>query len=110
MSLLHCAPMKLTEAQKKHLRGLGHELKPMIMIGDAGLSESVIAEFEATLEHHELIKVRVRSDSRDARNAIIDKLCADGSTSLIHRIGNVALLYRANHDKKKDKRIKIPSR
>lgn len=102
--------MKLSESQKKHLRGLGHELKPLIMVGDAGLSEAVLTEFESTIAHHELIKVKVRSGDRDSRNEIIDNLCADGTTLLIQRIGNVALLYRANHDKKRDKRIKIPSR
>ena len=51
--------MDLTESQKKYLRGLGHQLKPLVMVGDAGLSDAVLAEFESTLDHHELIKVRV---------------------------------------------------
>ena len=53
------ATMKLTESQKKHLRGLGHPLKPVIMVGDAGLTGALMAEFKTTIEHHELIKVRV---------------------------------------------------
>ena len=57
--------MNLSEHQKKYLRGLGHQLKPTIMVGDAGLSESVLAEYESTLDHHELIKVRVRVGDRD---------------------------------------------
>ena len=61
--LLHCAPMTLSESQKKYLRGLGHALKPVVMIGDAGLTEGVRAEFESSLEHHELIKVRVKAVS-----------------------------------------------
>ena len=61
--------MTLSEPQKKHLRGLGHGLKPLIMVGDAGLSESLLVEFESTLAHHELIKVRVRAGDRDARPA-----------------------------------------
>ena len=100
--------MELSEHQKKHLRGLGHQLKPLIMVGDAGLSESLLAEYESTLNHHELIKVRVRVGDRDARDAIIRKLCVDSSATLVQRIGNVALLYRPNLKKKPEKRIRIP--
>ncbi len=101
--------MDLSEQQKKYLRGLGHQLKPLVMVGDAGLSESLLAEFESTLDHHELIKVRVRVGDRDERDAIIDKLCTAGSAVLIQRIGNVALLYRPNLNKKPEKRIRIPA-
>ena len=93
--------MTLSEAQKKHLRGLGHNLKPVIMVGDAGLTESLLAEFESTLSHHELIKVRVRVGDRQARDSIIDELCATASATLVQRIGNMALLYRENPDEKK---------
>lgn len=93
--------MKLSEAQKKHLRGLGHNLKPVIMVGDSGLSESLLAEFESTLTHHELIKVRVRVGDRKARDSIIDELCETASATLVQRIGNIALLYRENPEKKK---------
>lgn len=102
--------MTLSEHQKKYLRGLGHQLKPLIMIGDAGLSESVLAEYESTLDHHELIKVRVRVGDRDARDAIIDKLCTGSNAILVQRIGNVALLFRQNLKKKLEKRIRVPSR
>ncbi len=108
--LLHFAPMNLSEHQKKYLRGLGHQLKPVVIVGDAGLSESVLAEYESTLDHHELIKVRVRVGDRDTRDAIIEKLCSDSAAILIQRIGNVALLFRQNLKKKPEKRIRVPSR
>lgn len=108
--LLHFAPMNLSEHQKKYLRGLGHQLKPLIIVGDAGLSESVLAEYESTLDHHELIKVRVRVGDRDTRDAIIERLCSDNAAILIQRTGNVALLFRQNLKKKPEKRIRIPSR
>ena len=101
--------MNLSESQKKFLRGLGHQLKPLIMVGDAGLSDSLVAEFESTLDHHELIKVRVRTGDREARDAIISKLCKDSGASLVQRIGNVALVYRPNLSKKPEKRIQLPS-
>ena len=102
--------MDLSEHQKKYLRGLGHQLKPLIMVGDAGLSESLLTEFESTLDHHELLKVRIRVGDRDARDEIIAKLCGDSSAELVQRIGNVALLYRPNLKKKPEKRIRIPSK
>ena len=100
--------MKLTEVQKKALRGLGHSLKPLIMVGDAGMSESLLAEFEATLTHHELVKVRVRVGDRQERDEIIKQFCKAGPAALIQRVGNIALLYRQNPEKKK--KIVIPNR
>lgn len=97
--------MNLSESQKKFLRGLGHQLKPVVTVGDAGLSNTVMQEFDSTISHHELIKVRVRADSRQSRDALIDDLCRTGADNLIQRIGNVALIYRSNPDKP---RIKLP--
>jgi len=91
--------MDLSEPQKKYLRGLGHQLKPVIMIGEAGLTDSVLNEFASTIGHHELIKVRVRAGDRNVRDEIIGELCQKGSASLVTRIGNVALIYRRNEDK-----------
>jgi RNA-binding protein len=98
----------LSESQKKHLRGLGHALKPVIMVGDAGLSPTLVAEFEGTLAHHELIKVRVKVGARQLRDRLIDELCATAGAELVQRIGNVALVYRANPKKKKN-RILLPN-
>ena len=98
--------MTLSESQKKHLRGLGHALKPVVMIGDAGLTEGVRAEFESSLEHHELIKVRVKVGERDERDRIIMALCDSSNAELVQRIGNMALLFRENPEKKK--RIQLP--
>jgi RNA-binding protein len=98
--------MKLSESQKKYLRGLGHALKPVVMIGDAGLTEGVWSEFNSCLEHHELIKVRVKVGDRQVRDSIIAALCDSGGAELVQRIGNMALLFRENPEKKK--RIQLP--
>ena len=98
--------MTLSESQKKYLRGLGHRLKPTVMVGDSGLSESLLAEFESTLDHHELIKASVRVGDRKRRDAVIAELCARGNAILVQRIGNVALLYRENPERRK---IRLPS-
>ena len=99
--------MTLSEAQKKHLRGLGHNLKPIVMVGDSGLSASLLEEYETSLQHHELIKVSVRVGDRGERDTIIRELCDRGSAELIQRVGNMALLYRENPDKK---RINLPGK
>ncbi|KPK12865.1 MAG: RNA-binding protein [Acidithiobacillales bacterium SG8_45] len=97
--------MPLSESQKKYLRGLGHALKPVVMVGDAGLTDAVRAEFESSLEHHELIKVRVKVGERAERDTIIQALCKSGDAELVQRIGNMALVYRENPEKK---RIRLP--
>ncbi len=97
--------MSLKESQKKYLRGLGHQLKPMITVSENGLTDTLLAEFESTIAHHELIKLRVRAGDRAMRDATIRELCDKGSTELIQRIGNVALLYRENPENKK---IRLP--
>ena len=90
--------MALKDSQKKFLRGMGHALKPVISIGNAGLSESVLKEFTSTIAHHELIKVRVRAADRDARDALIAEMGRETGAELVSRIGNVALMYRRNPD------------
>lgn len=99
--------MAITVSQKKYLRGLGHGLKPVVMIAEAGLTESVLQEFESSIAYHELLKVSVRVGDRAARAEVIETLCARGSTELVQRIGNIALLYRANPEKKKP--IRLPN-
>lgn len=98
--------MHLSEPQKKLLRGLGHQLKPVITVGNAGISESLLKEFRSTIDHHELIKVRVRAADRQSRDALINNLCTKESAQLVTRIGNVALIYRRNDEKPK---IPIPA-
>lgn len=93
--------MTLSESQKKFLRGMGHQLKPVITVGSAGLSEPVLKEFDSSISHHELIKVRVRAGDREVRDEIISKLCEAAAAQLVTRIGNVALIYRKNTDSPK---------
>ena len=93
--------MLLSETQKRYLRGLGHQLKPIVMVGEAGLSASLLQEYETTIAHHELIKVRVKVGDRVERDALVNELCAKGKAELVQRVGNMALIYRPNPDKKK---------
>jgi len=92
--------MPLTTSQKKYLRGLTHDLQPVVMVADKGLSENVLAEIEQALEHHELIKIKLRGD-RDQRKEWIEKLVETGRAELVHSIGQVACLYRRHPEKPK---------
>tara|TARA_B100000378_G_scaffold86632_1_gene68474 strand:- start:619 stop:915 length:297 start_codon:yes stop_codon:yes gene_type:complete len=92
-------------AQKKYLRKLGHQLKPVIFIGNSGLSESVLTELSSTINHHELIKVKIKASNRIIRNQIVDEICKKISTQLVTQIGGIALIYKRNSENPK---IKLP--
>lgn len=87
--------MKLSERQRRHLRGLGHHLKPVVWIGQHGLTAPVLAEVEQALAAHELIKVKVAAD-RYARTAIGARLRDDTGAEMIHAIGQMVVLFRRN--------------
>lgn len=89
----------LTEKQKRHLRGLGHKLKPVVMIGAQGYTAAVRNELDLSLSRHELLKVRIIVGERAARDALIEQLCAESGAELVQRVGNIALLYRRDPDK-----------
>jgi len=84
----------LTEKQRKHLRGLAHGLRPVSRLGSAGVTDAFLAEFEAAIAHHELVKLKVTAATRADRNAAIETVAARTGATLIARIGNVAVLYR----------------
>jgi RNA-binding protein len=88
------ASRDLTEKQRKHLRGLAHGLRPVSRLGSAGVTDAFLAEFEAALAHHELIKLKVTVATRADRNAAIESVATRTGATLIARIGNVAVLYR----------------
>src|ERR1700722_18174863 len=90
------ATMELTENQRRFLRGRAHALKPTIQIGGKGLTDAVATETARALHDHELIKVRASAADRDARDAMFADLAKRTSSALVHRIGHVAVLYRAN--------------
>ncbi len=88
--------MQLTEKQRRHLRGLAHLLKPVILIGNAGVSDGVVAETVRALADHELIKVRLPGLPREERDAALADLATRTDSALVNRIGHVAILYRPN--------------
>ena len=93
--------MSLTASQKRYLRGLAHDLKPVIMTGNKGVTPSLLKEFSGALEHHELIKVKLGSEDREARAAQIAELAAEAKAELVQSIGRVACFYRRNAEQPK---------
>ena len=86
--------MPLSEKQKKYLRRLAHSLHPIVILGNAGLTEGVIAEFDRALATHELVKVSVRIGDRVSRNAALASLAERSASELVQRVGHVGVFYR----------------
>ena len=93
-------PAALTNAQIRFLRGQAHDLKAMLQVGGKGITEALVAEVELALEHHELIKVKVAGEDREARDAMITSLTERADAALVQRIGHTAVLYRPSRDKR----------
>ena len=91
-------PEKLTNNQKKYLRGIAHGLNPMIMIGANGVTESLMAELESTLAHHEILKIKIASADRDERKEIIEHLVKESGALLVQTIGKICVIYRQNDE------------
>lgn len=97
--------MSLTNKQQRFLSSMAHSLKPTVIIGGAGLSDGVINETHIALETHELIKVRVNAENREARADITSKLIEMTESALVQNIGHIAIIYRP---RKKDPSINLP--
>ena len=89
----------LSNPQKRYLRGLAHDLKPIVLVGAKGITPSLVAELDQALEQHELIKVKVAAEDRETRDAWIADLAGQSEAELVSRIGHTAVLYRRSKDK-----------
>ena len=92
--------MNLSTKQKQHLKGLAHPLKPVVMIGNNGLTEGVIAEVEQALEHHELIKIKIAAEERETKNLIVEAIVRETKATNVQVIGKTLILYRASPERK----------
>ena len=86
--------LELKPEQRKFLKAQAHSLKPVVMVGNAGLTEAVIEEAERAIKAHELIKVRVLGDDREAREAWFMALCTALKAAPVQHIGKLLLIYR----------------
>ena len=92
----------MSPEQLKQLKTKAHDLKPVIMIGQAGLSEAVAKEIELALDTHELVKIKIRAE-REERKLIQQKICTETHAELIQSIGQVVVIYRKKPEQAKKK-------
>jgi RNA-binding protein len=96
----------LTSKQRQFLKGLAHPLSPVVRVGKAGVTESVIAETTKALATHELIKVRIETDDGGSRKEMAAKLAEATSSHLAATVGKIAVLYR---ERDEEPEIRLPS-
>jgi len=83
-----------TRPQLRQLRAIGHRLRPVLTVGDKGLSDAVLEEATRALRDHELIKVRIAAGDRATRDALLESLCERTGAQLIQRVGHIGLLLK----------------
>jgi RNA-binding protein len=97
--------MTLTSKQVRHLRGLAHHIKPVVQVGNRGLTPEVLLKVTTELENHELIKVKHGSDERHERLGDFELLAQQVSAELVQNIGRTGVLYKR---RKKEPEIVLP--
>jgi RNA-binding protein len=97
--------MSLSNSQKRYLRGLAHSLNPVVMVGNKGLTPALVKEFGNALDQHELVKVKLAGDDREARAEQIDSLAESAGAEVVQRIGHTATYFRRN---KEEPKIALP--
>ena len=98
--------MPLSSSRRSELRAQAHKLSPVVLVGDKGLTDEVIAEIDRSLKAHELIKVRASAAERDARGTWMETICAKLGAEAVQQIGKVLVIYRENEKPKE----KVPVR
>ncbi len=88
--------LSLTVSERLALKGRAHALSPTVIIGNAGLTESVLKEIALTLKTHELIKIRVMSDDRVLRGSMLETICTQLDAAAVQHIGKILVIYKPN--------------
>lgn len=96
--------MTLSIKQKKFLKALAHHLNPVVLLGNNGLTEGVLAEIDNALDHHELIKIKIATENREIKALITDAILRETQAQDVQRIGHILVLYRQS----KEKKINLP--
>lgn len=86
--------MTVNKQQLRFLKGKAHDLKPVIMIGQNGLSENLINELQQSLTHHELLKIKLPALEKNDRAELIEKLCELTGAEIIQQIGHVLVIFK----------------
>jgi RNA-binding protein len=86
--------LNLSVSQRLALKGRAHALKPVVMIGNAGLTPAVLDEIERSLKSHDLLKIKVMSDDREIREAMLQEICTILKAGPVQHIGKMLVVYR----------------
>lgn len=86
--------MALNAKQRKHLKSLAHHRKPVVQVGNAGVTPAVIREITQALDTHELLKIRLPGVERDERHNLLEQVCEATGAEAVQEIGRVAVIYR----------------
>lgn len=92
-------PVVLNKSDLRYLRSLAHGLKPVVRLGQHGLTDAVSRELDGALSHHELVKVKLSTSEKEARLEQLDALCKSVKADCIQQIGHTATLFRRNTKK-----------
>lgn len=90
--------VSLTPRERSHLKARAHALEPRVQVGHSGVTDAVAAEVDRALTAHELIKVKILGDDRDARRETADAIAARTDAALVQSVGKVIVLWRPNPD------------
>ena len=90
--------LTLTVLQRQNLKARAHPLKPIVMIGTAGLTATVLAEIERALKCHEVIKIRILNEDRDARKVMLEQICTQLQAAAVQHIGKILVIYRPQEE------------
>ena len=97
--------MPLTGKQRRALRALGHHLEPVVLVGQNGITDGVVAAVDQALHDHELIKVKLPQLEKEERREMAQHLRRALSAQIVDEIGRVLVLYRRHPERPK---IKLP--
>lgn len=92
--------MILNKKQIQFLKGKAHPLKPVVLLGNNGLTEAVVAEIDYALGHHELIKIKIPTEDKETKALIVEAICRETNGQKVQVIGKTLVLYRQSEEKK----------
>lgn len=92
--------MTITDKQRRWLKQQAHHLKPVVLLGQHGLTEAVLRELHLTLDHHELVKIKIAAGDRNERDQLIGAIQEHTAAELVQRVGHTASFYRHNPEKR----------
>lgn len=99
---------ELSGKQLRYLRGIGHHLKPLVILGKDGITEGVIKTVEAVLAAHELIKIKVGSGCPLKRREAADTIALKTGAETVQILGKILLVYRENPERSVEHKVQLP--